>query len=190
MKIEIKSLAGSLLFEGDFSSLAEALVAAVKKGANLTRANLDGANLTRANLYGANLTGADLDGANLTGANLPRANLYGAKIPEKDFSSLYAHRTITPEGNLIGWKKLRNGTICRLLIPTDAKRVGGLIGRKCRAEFARVLDGSGISWTTEHDAIAYAPGKIVRPDRFDPDPRVECSNGVHFFLTRQEAEEF
>ena len=53
MKIEIKTLAGSLLFEGDFSSIAEALTAAVKRGANLAGAYLAGANLDGAYLAGA-----------------------------------------------------------------------------------------------------------------------------------------
>ena len=97
-----------------------------------------------------------------------------------------AVRTITPEGNLIGWKKLRDGTICRLLVPTDAKRVGGMIGRKCRAEFVRVLDGTGQS---DHAPVTdYAPGKIVRPDSYDGNHMIECSNGIHFFITREEAE--
>jgi len=78
MKFEIKSLTGSILFEGDFSSLAECLISAVKKGANLYGANLYGANLDGANLYGANLTRANLTRANLTRANLDGANLYGA----------------------------------------------------------------------------------------------------------------
>ncbi len=60
MKIKIKSLAGSVLFEGDFSCLADAVKAAVGSGANLSGANL----------YGANLYGADLTGARLSGANL------------------------------------------------------------------------------------------------------------------------
>ena len=185
MKIEIKSLAGSVLFEGDFGSLAEALIAAVKHGAYLYGANLNGANLN-----GANLEGANLEGANLKGAYLKGANLEGAKISSSELDKLYAHHVITPEGNLIGWKKLNDGTICRLLIPTDAKRVGGLAGRKCRAEFARVLDGSGKSWTNQFTPVKYTPGKIVRPDKYDPDPLVECSSGIHFYLTKQEAEEF
>src|SRR3954467_2036884 len=80
MKIEIKSIWGDLLFEGDFSSLAEALVAAVNRNANLYGANLDGANLDGANLYGANLYGANLVRANLVRANLVRANLDGANL--------------------------------------------------------------------------------------------------------------
>lgn len=46
MKIEIKSrIDGSILFEGDFSSLAEAVIAAIKSRANLSGASLSGASL-------------------------------------------------------------------------------------------------------------------------------------------------
>jgi len=50
------------------------------------------------------------------------------------------------------------------------------------------VKGIGIS---RHDGrTEYAPGIVVRPDKWDPDPRVECTHGIHFFLTRQEAEEY
>ena len=38
--------------------------------------------------------------------------------------------------------------------------------------------------------MLYEPGKIVYPDKYDPDIRVECTNGIHFFQTYEEAEEF
>ncbi len=90
MKIEIKSwVTGSVLFEGDFSCLADAVRAAVKSRADLSRADLYGAdlsraNLSRANLSGANLSGADLSRANLYGANLSRADLSGADLSRAD----------------------------------------------------------------------------------------------------------
>ena len=90
MKIQIKSLAGSILFEGDFSAVKDALLAALKNdadlrgaylgGANLRGADLRGAYLGGANLYGANLRGAYLGGANLRGANLYDADLRGADL--------------------------------------------------------------------------------------------------------------
>ena len=46
---------------------------------------------------------------------------------------------IVPEGELVGWKKLWEGKIARLRIPAEAKR-SNATGRKCRAEFAVVLD--------------------------------------------------
>jgi hypothetical protein len=66
MKIEITNrFTGTIIFEGDFSSLAEAVVASVRG-----KKNLYGAYLKGAYLYGANLEGACLKGANLEGANL------------------------------------------------------------------------------------------------------------------------
>ena len=192
---------GAILHHSETATtIGEALKAIQNKSdlseADLTRADLTGANLTGANLTGANLgwadlTGADLTGANLTGADLTRANLTGAdltwaNLTGVDVSKLVAARTILPGGDIIGWKKLMEGTICKLLIPAAAGRVGGLLGRKCRCEFAEVLEGGGKSsrggW--------YVVGKRVSPDSWDPNPLVECTHGVHFFVTRTEAEEF
>ena len=71
-------------FELECESLKEAVVRAVKDGANLREANLYGANLYGADLRGANLYGADLRGANLYGADLRGADLYGANLGGAD----------------------------------------------------------------------------------------------------------
>jgi hypothetical protein len=186
MKIEIKSwLNGSVLFEGDFSCLADAVKAAVKAGANLSGADLSGADL-----YGANLYGANLSGANLSGANLSRADLSGAKEAEL----VIARTRILPEGDLIGWKKLQDGLIAKLLIPADAKR-SHAFGRKCRAEFAKVLEiWDGKKAVKEggalHDqgATKYCTGKVIKPDSFSTEWQTECAPGIHFYITRLEAE--
>ena len=174
MKTQIKHKKTQVvLFEIDAENLKEAVVAAIKAKADLAGAYLAGADLAGADLAGANLAGADLRGANLAGA---------------DLSELIAQRTILPDGDLIGWKKLSKGAICKLSIPANAKRVGGLVGRKCRAEFVVVLEGAGVSL---HDSVtSYYPGKTVKPDSFDPDPVKECAPGIHFFITRAEAESF
>ncbi len=67
-------------------TIAEAVVEAVRNGANLAGANLAGANLDGATLVRANLAGANLVRANLYGANLVRATLYGANL---DGATLY-----------------------------------------------------------------------------------------------------
>lgn len=67
----------------------------------------------------ANLRQANLRGADLRGADLRRANLSGADFDEKYLISL---TSITPEGDIIGYKKCRNGIIVKLLIPGNAKR--------------------------------------------------------------------
>ncbi len=149
------------------------------EGASLEWASLKGANLEWANLYGANLEWANLEGANLYGAKLKGANLKGANLP---------HFRICPEeGNFIAWKKVQGGVL-KLLIPAEAKRTSSLVGRKCRAEFVKVLEGSG---TSRHDnKTEYRVGLTVYPDKYDDDIRVECTSGIHFFMTRKEAEEY
>ena len=85
---------------------------------------------------------------------------------------------------MIGWKKLRGGVICKLRIPEEARR-SHAFGRKCRAEFADVLEGEGVS---QHDSVTkYAPGLRVTADKWDENWQEECAGGIHFYITREEA---
>ena len=137
----------------------------------------------RADLRGTNLRYANLRDADSSGANLSDADLSGAKIDALTSARL----AIVPEGTIIGWKKLAGGIICKLEIPTDAKR-SNATGRKCRANMAKVLDGKGVS---QYDpSFSYEPGKTVVCNKWDPDRWVECGGGIHFFLTREEAEAY
>lgn len=192
MKIQIKSIFGSVLFEGDFGSVAEALVAAINARANLYGADLSSANLSSANLSGANLYGANLSGADIRGADLYGANLSGAK----GASLTIASTRILPEGDIIGWKKLQDGLIAKILIPSDAKR-SHAFGRKCRCEEAKVLaiyDGKkeAKKGFSNYDAdYEYVVGKTVKPKKkFSLDWQSECESGIHFFITREEAEAY
>ena len=143
-------------------------------------ANLSNAYLEGANLEGANFWNAYLEGANLKGANLKGAYLEGAKLPPFQ---------IPQEGSLIVWKKCR-GTLVKLCVPPDAKRTASLVGRKCRASHATVVDVENEAGeATVSRGLKYTKGATVYPDSYDGDVRVECTNGVHFFLTREEAEE-
>jgi len=143
--------------------------------ADLRCADLRYANLRSADLRSANLEGADLRYANLSGADLKGA----ANLPVAEL----------PEGRLTVWKKCL-GTLVKLRIPKKAKRTGCYRSRKCRAEYVKVLkvlseSGQVISGR----GLEYKVGEIVRPDSYNDDPRVECTNGIHFFLTRREATE-
>ena len=33
-------------------------------------------------------------------------------------------------------------------------------------------------------------GELIRPNSWDPNPLVECTNGIHFFITKEEAEQY
>jgi uncharacterized protein YjbI with pentapeptide repeats len=156
-------------------------------GANLYGANLRDADLCGASLYGANLRDADLRDADLCGANLYGASLYGAKNSE----SAIAHTRILPEGSLIGWKKCRGGVIVKLRIPEAAKRCHAF-GRKCRAEYVEVLEviGATVGISTYDTKTEYKQGVIVSCGTWGEDFTQECSGGIHFFITRIEAEQY
>jgi hypothetical protein len=166
-------------------------------GANLRSADLSGANLSGANLRSAYLRSADLSGANLSGAYLRSADLSGAK--EADLP--IAQTRILPEGDLIVYKKAyyrnsegsRQKAILKLLIPKEAKR-SSAFGRKCRAEYAHVLElPEGITECySDHDnSFKYHKGDIVRPVKpFSENWQEECASGIHFFITRIEAENY
>ena len=168
------------------------------RDANLYGADLLGANLSCADLLGANLSCADLGCAdlgcaNLSCANLRDANLLGANLP--DFQ-------IVPEvGQFNCFKRVSDGVILELLVPSSARRTSSLVGRKCRVSHATVLGASDAagnpvtggeftSYLQTNNPITYRVGEGVYADSFDDDIRVECSHGIHVFITRKEAVEF
>ena len=159
--------------------------------ADLSSADLSYANLSYANLSYANLSSADLSYANLSSADLSSADLSYAKYNEK---TSYLALQCPEKGSFIGFKKV-NGYIVELEIPAEAKRSSATT-RKCRCEFAKVLsitnkDGSDSGLTTVHNdnycGCDYVVGEIVRADEWDEDRWNECSHGIHFFITREEA---
>ena len=172
------------------------------RGANLSGADLSGANLSAANLSGtnlsaANLRGADLSGANLRGADLYRADLRGANLRGTNLSAANLSFFQICHGELLAWKAAREKRLIQLRIPAAAKRTAALTGRKCRAEYAEVVLITNAAGDTFQDAVSahdkktvYRVGETITPDSYDDDIRVECTHGVHFFQTREEAENY
>ena len=100
-----------------------------------------------------------------------------------------------PEGDIIGYKKCYtkkgNASVVKILIPKEAKRLHAF-GRKCRAEYAKVLEilGGQKKVYSDHERdFEYVVGETVKPTQpFCEDYRYECSSGIHFFITKAEAE--
>jgi len=64
--------------------------------------------------------------------------------------------------------------------------------RKCRASKVFVQEIFGATGTVAglyYPSFIYTQGQEAIPDAYDPDPCVECAHGIHFFMTREEAEE-
>ena len=154
-------------------------------GANLRGANLIGANLKGADLRGANLRGADLYGADLYGADLTGANLYGAegKLIE------YRKGKILTE-DIKGYKRCAGGVIVTLLIPRSAI-VFSINGNKYRTNRAKVIgiDGADRAFSN-HKYMTYYVGDEFYIYDFNCEYNVECGEGIHFFMTREDAENY
>jgi hypothetical protein len=103
---------------------------------------------------------------------------------------------LTPDtGVFTGWKKVSGNVILELEV--IGERNSSLIGRKCRTNKAKVVeaynrDGSICTekeFESLHDPnFKYVVGETVCEPSYDPDIRVECAPGIHFFVTRKEAE--
>ena len=90
--------------------------------------------------------------------------------------------------------------ILKLIVPEDAKRSSGF-GRKCRCSKALAselydLEGSVVkpkgeicSYYSPYN-FAYTLGEMAYPDGFDDDRYLTCSNGIHFFMSFDEAVDF
>ena len=175
------------------------LKAIIDKHAKWARGEAGG---ERASLYGADLCGADLRGADLYGADLRDADLYDADLRDaKNTNKITwnAHTAFYPlqcpeTGAFIGYKKAA-GKIVMLEICADAKR-SSATSRKCRCSKAKVLgitnlDGSESILNeigSDYDKyFIYRVGETVEVPDFNEDRWSECTAGIHFFITREEA---
>ena len=182
------------------------------RGADLRDTNLGCADLGYADLGGANLSGADLDGADLKstdlrGANLGHTNLWGADFSGADLSganlwnadlscvkNIFFPMACPEKGSFIAFKKA-GCYIIELFIPSNAKRCSAT-SRKCRCSKAKVISittpsGDKTNITEVHSNydpnFIYKLGEYVEVKNFDDNRWNECSTGIHFFITRQEA---
>ena len=202
IKIEIKNRwTGSILFEyeKENNTVKDTVEEAIKQGAdlsgtNLRGANLRGANLIEANLIEANLIEANLSGANLSGADLRGANLRGAIYNE---DTAFFAMACPEEGSFIGYKICQDSKIVKLLITEDSKRSSATT-RKCRASKAKVLEITNIKNTKKYEEavsrydsnFVYKVGETIEVADFDENRWNECSSGIHFFITRDEAVQY
>lgn len=166
------------------------------RGADLRGADLRGANLTGANLTGARLIKADLFGADLRGADLGRTNFEYANLhcAELDEDEEFRKGVILTE-SIIGWKQCltdgRRTAIVELEIPKWSVMFG-INGKKFRTNRARVLSISEgeVAHSFYCDSFIYEVGKEIEVKDFDMSYNVECSNGIHFFKNREDAEKY
>ena len=137
---------------------------------------------------------------NFTNSNLKYANFYNAGIEKANFSNVEMNFATTflgtqcpEEGSFIAFKSCGDYLV-KLKVSENAKRSSATT-YKCRCDSAEVLsikDIYGNSISSIHSNFdknfIYEIGKTVKIDNFDDDWRIECSNGIHFFMSKIHAE--
>ena len=145
-----------------------------------------------ANFHGANFYGADFHGANFCGANNINEVISSANISNTELCM-----QCPEEGSFIAFKQA-DGCIVKLRVTESAKRSSATT-HKCRCSEAEVLEIQNMDGTTsERTSVSskydcnfiYSVGSVVSVPDFDDDRWNECTRGIHFFITRKEAEEY
>ena len=155
-------------------------------GANLIGANLSDADLRDAYLSSANLIGANLIGTYLSGVNLRNANLRGADLDKEE----QIRKGVKLSNSITGWKKCKDGVIVKLEIPRGAI-VFSINNNKCRTDKAIVKEiiGSDRAFSI-CKYFSYYVGDKIEVYNFNCEYNTECAEGIHFFRTREEAENY
>lgn len=184
------------------------------KNCDLTDALFINANLVGAEFYSCRVSCniICMDGANLKVPTLLYDNQLRADCGFYDYSNneiAYLERieryVYTEHQELVGYKIVESQDypskvlICELLIPSYAKRIV-IENGKCRCDIAKVLrlytlrgedfQGKAKPFIQRESKLRYEVGKNVCADSYDDCIYIECSGGIHFFMTEQEARKF
>jgi len=136
----------------------------------------------------------------LTGVMKPLPGM----LSENRSKDIYGWKKVYHLDNIVeGWP-MYGIVITKLIIPKDAAVI--FTNHKCRASYA-IVDGfysydrlfapgpskkldTKLAFSAWNTRFYYEDGKTVTPDSFDPDPNIECSHGIHFFRTYEEARQY
>ena len=168
-------------------------------GADLIGADFHDTDFHDADFHGANFNGADFHDADFIGADFYGADFIGANNINEVISFANISNTALciqcpEEGSFIGFKKAVGG-IVKLRVTESAKRSSATT-HKCRCSEAEVLEIQNMDGTkSERTSVSskydlnfiYSVGAIVSVPDFDDYRWNECTRGIHFFLSRQEA---
>ena len=201
----------------DCSLSIASFIEATLKHVSIKQSSLIKACFNRAYVSDSILQGSDLSQAKFvdakiyhcvfTGSRVSDINMIGAQMECPDgldacegFNAECISFACPAEGSFVAWKACRDNTICKILIPEDAKR-SSAFGRKCRASKFKVLeiyhvdlDTNVIGVTDREFATSmfnpdwiYERGKTYEEPNFVNDRFKECTVGLHFFMNKQDA---
>ncbi len=181
------------------------LFGSIISNSHMTNFNIDNCVLRSSKLQDSCFSNGYFKNSPITNCNLDYSSFNSCEMDNSfDMSNVSSFveaqgvTNICPEkGSFIGFKKVLHGRIVELLIPEDAIRSSGT-NRKCRCDKAVVLsiteiDGSAASVSREcsirDETFVYEVGKVVTSE-CDRNRWKVCSQGIHFFITREEAVQY
>lgn len=147
---------------------------------------LNGADLRCVYLNSADLSNADLNGANLNGVNLSNVDLSNVNLDKEE----QIRKGVKLSNSITGWKKCKGGVIVKLEIPRGAI-VFSINNNKCRTDKAIVKEIFGADRAfSMHKYFSYYVGDKIEVYNFNCEYNTECAEGIHFFKSREEAENY
>lgn len=112
----------------------------------------------------------------------------------------FNNKLVPETGSFIGWKKIRlvnlDYALAKLLIYEDSLRVSSTT-YKCRCNKAKVLSITSLDETENFESgvsiydptFVYKVGEDVESDSFNTS-NFTCTNGIHFFIDKQNAKRY
>ena len=151
-----------------------------------------------------NMRTASFRFCDMSDCNIKGANLYGAVLENADLTNIRSDeatqwfRLHCPEtGAFLGYKKCVNDRMVQLLIPADALRTSATLP-SCRCNKAKVLTIKSFdfkknydeAWSLVDENFEYKRGEWVEVKDFNEDRWMDSTTGIHFWMTREEAEAY
>ncbi len=172
------------------------------RGADMSYCDLELADIDYVHFENADLSGVDLKWtrnsywACFKEANMKDIDIIGSAINDEaveDAKNLFIPMVCPEEGSFIAWKKCRDGKIVKLQVPENARRTGGT-RYSCRASEVLILDiydgnnSCDEAVSIDDETLVFHKGELVKhKEEFDPS-LLHNGSGIHFFITRGEAE--
>ncbi len=164
---------------------------------SLRNADLRWADLKNADLKSAYLKGVRLDCANLNGVEFNHSNLVNAFLDDANGDLIEYRKGKILTEDIIGYKMCDKDAYCierpmkRIIVTLKIPRgaiVFSINGRKCRTNRAKVIaiEGADRAYST-FKYMSYYVGDEFNIYNFNCEYNMECAEGIHFFMTREEA---
>lgn len=200
-------LSGTNLSNMDFtlSSFQNTVLDEVNfENSSVENALFDGCPMKGANFKNARMVTASFRYCDMRGCNIEDANLFGAVLEFADLEGIVSNegtqwfRLRCPEeGAFLGYKKCVNDRMVQLLIPADAKRTSATLP-SCRCSKAKVLTIKTFDYTQNFDEawslvdenFVYKKGEWVEVKNFNEDRWQDSTTGIHFWMSRAEAQAY